>query len=106
MANCIVCGIPRERHGTYPTCATHEFHACCLTTFSEPVQKDCWDAGRCLSASLPEDRVAVPIEPPLSLLPHLTNYSSVKNLSEHDREVVLARLRTRWLAILEAVTHG
>lgn len=49
MANCVVCGVPREKHGTYPTCATHEFRDCCSATPSEPYRKDCWDAGQCLS---------------------------------------------------------
>lgn len=49
MANCVVCGVPREKHGTYPTCATHAFRDCCSATPSEPYRKDCWDAGQCLS---------------------------------------------------------
>lgn len=49
--DCTVCGVAREKHGTHPTCATHEFQSCCPP--GEPFREDCWNAGRCLRASLP-----------------------------------------------------
>lgn len=52
----------------------------------------------------PAELVAVPIDPPLSLLPHLTNVSSVEHLSERDQGIYMARLRSRWTAILEAAS--
>lgn len=49
------------------------------------------------------DRRELPKDPPLSLLPLLTEYSNVDHLSERDRDVILERLRTRWAAILAAI---
>lgn len=51
----------------------------------------------------PADSMLVPVEPPLSLLPHLTNYAKVDYMNERDRAVILGRLRLRWTAILEAL---
>lgn len=49
------------------------------------------------------DTKLVPVDPPLSLLPYLTEYSSVEHMSERDRGVILERLRTRLAAILAAI---
>lgn len=45
----------------------------------------------------------VPIEPPITLLPHLTGFDSVHWMDEHDRNVILERLRSRWAGILDAL---
>lgn len=45
----------------------------------------------------------VPVEPPQTLLGHLTSYERVDYMDERDRNVILERLRKRWAGILAAI---